>query len=54
MRIYFEVQHEVDTANPDEEDVLKTLKEHASEGLEADLLGSAYEVGLSQVCCSYA
>jgi hypothetical protein len=39
----------VDIANPDEESVLDTLKKDAGEALEADLLESDKEAGLSQV-----
>ena len=40
-------------ANPDEESVLDTLKKDAGEALEADLLESDKEAGLSQVFLIY-
>ena len=39
----------MDIANLDEESVLDTLKKDAGEALEADLLESDKEAGLSQV-----
>ena len=40
---------EVETANPDEKSILKTLKDRAVQALEADLLESASQLGLTQV-----
>ncbi len=40
---------QVNTQNPEEEEVLKTLKQQASKSLEADLLESEVELGLTQV-----
>ena len=40
----------VDMQNADERDVLNTLKNHASESLEADLLESLVGAGMSQAC----
>jgi len=42
------VTKNVDTSNPDEEEVMKDLKEHAGRTLESDLLDSATALGLSQ------
>ncbi len=39
---------QVNTQNPDEEEVLKTLKKHSSKSLEADLVDSEVELGLTQ------
>merc|ERR1719191_2034396 len=38
----------VDTTNPDEDAILSTLKDHAKQALEADLLDSASQFGLTQ------
>merc|ERR1711959_418967 len=39
---------EVDAANPDEKSILKTLEDRAVQSLEADLLESASQLGVTQ------